>query len=197
MVAAHHHHAGVPETSAFEDRKVRRTATNIDQRNAEVLFVLGQHGLGRRELFDHRVNDVHTGLVDAGNDVLRRGGGARDHMHVDLEPGPCHAERGADAILLINDEILRKDMEDLPAGGQGHRFRRLDRPSDVVAGNLTILAGNRNHTAAIEPLHVGTGKREVHRVDLNSGHQLRLLDGVLDRLDGRFQIDDNAAFDSS
>jgi hypothetical protein len=37
----------------------------------------------------------------------------------------------------------------------------------------------------------------VHRVDLDAGHELRFLDRLLDRVDGRFEIDDDAALDAA
>ena len=45
--------------------------------------------------------------------------------------------------------------------------------------------------AAVEPLDVRAGQRQVHRIDLDAGHQLGFVDGLLDRLDRRFEVDDD------
>jgi hypothetical protein len=42
---------------------------------------------------------------------------------------------------------------------------------------------------------VGTGQREVDRIDLDAGHQLGFLDRLLDRIDRRLEVHDDAATD--
>ena len=56
VVAADGEHARVPEAAPLEDREVGRAAADIDERDAELLLVRGQHRLGGRQLFDHRVD---------------------------------------------------------------------------------------------------------------------------------------------
>ena len=49
----------------------------------------------------------------------------------------------------------------------------------------------------LKPLMCGPGQRQVHRVDLDAGHQLGLLDRLLDRVDRRLEVDDDAAPDAA
>ena len=111
--------------------------------------------------------------------------------------GAGHPDRRADAVLLVDDEVLRQHVQDLAAGRQRHRLGGVDRPPHVVAGDLAILAGHRDHAAAVEPLDVRTRQREVHRVDLDAGHQLGFLDRLLDRIHRGLEIDDDAALDAA
>jgi len=114
-----------------------------------------------------------------------------------VEPRAGHPDRRADAILLVDDEILGQHVQDFPAGGKRHRLRRVNRTPHVVAGDLAVLAGDGNDTAAVEPFDVRPRQREVDRVDLDAGHQLGLLDRLLDRIHRAFEIDDDAAFDAA
>ena len=140
---------------------------------------------------------VDAGAVHAGDDVLRRALAAGDDVDVHLEPRAGHADRRADAVLLVDDEVLRQHVQDFAAGRQRHRLRGVDRAPHVLAGDLAVLAGDGNHAAAVEALDVRPGQREVHRVDLDAGHQLGLLDRLLDRFDRRLEVDDDAAPDAA
>ena len=140
---------------------------------------------------------VDAGAVHARHDVLRRALAAGDDVDVHLEARAGHADRRADAVLLVDDEVLRQHVQDLAAGRQRHGLRRIDRAPHVLARDLAVLAGDGDHAAAVEALDVRARQREVHRVDLDAGHQLRFLDGLLDRLDGRLEVDDDAAPDAA
>ena len=163
----------------------------------ELLLVVGQHRLAGGELLDDGFGDGHAGAVHARDDVLRRALAAGDDVDVDLEPGAGHADRRADAVLLVDDEVLRQHVQNLAAGRQRHRLGGVDRAAHVLAGDLAVLAGHRDHAAAVEPLDVRAGQRQVHRVDLDAGHQLGFFDRLLDRVDRRLEVDDDAAADAA
>ena len=163
----------------------------------ELLLVVGQHRLAGGQLLDDGFGDADARAVDAGDDVLRRALAAGDDVDVHLEPGAGHADRRADAVLLVDDEVLRQHVQDLAAGRQRHGLGRVDRPPHVVARDLAVLAGDGDHAAAVEALDVRTRQRQVDRVDLDAGHQLGFLDRLLDRLDGRIEVDDHAAPDAA
>ena len=118
-------------------------------------------------------------------------------MDVDLEPRAGHADRRADAVLLVDDEVLRQHVQNLASGRQADGLGRLDRPPHVVARDLAALAGDGDDAAAVEPLDVRAGHRQVDGVDLDAGHQLGLVDGLLDRVDRGLEVDDHAAPDAA
>ena len=117
-------------------------------------------------------------------------------MNVHLEPRARHADRRADAILLVDHEILRQHVQNLSARRQRDGLRRIDGAPDVLASDLAVLAGHRDDAAAVESLDMRARQREVHRIDLDPCHQLRFFDGLLDRIDGRFEVHDHAAADA-
>ena len=135
------------------------------------------------------------GPVDARDDVLRRRRAAGDDVDVHFEPRAGHADRRADAVLLVDDEVLRQHVEDLAAARQRDGLGGVDRAAHVLARDLAVLAGHRHDAAAVERLDVRARQPEVDRVDLDARGQLRLVDGLLDRLDGGLEVDDHAAPD--
>jgi hypothetical protein len=86
-------------------------------------------------------------------------------------------------------------VQDLASGRQRDCLRRLDRPPHVIAADLPVLSGDGDHAAAVESLDVRARQREVDGIDLDAGHQFRLVDRLLDRFDCRLEVDDDTAFD--
>src|SRR5262249_12686731 len=79
---------------------------------------------------------------------------------------------------------------------QRNRLGGVDGAPDVLARDLAVLSGDRDDAAAVERLHVRARQPEVDGIDLDARRQLRLVDGLLDRLDRRLEIDDHAAPDA-
>ena len=63
---------------------------------------------------------------------------------------PVMPDRRADAVLLVDDEVLRQHVQDLAAARQRHRLGRVDRAPHVLARDLAVLAGDRDDAAAVE-----------------------------------------------
>ena len=197
VIAADGDHPGVPQAAALEDREVGRAAADVDDRDAEILLVLGQHRFARGELLQHGLDHRHAGPVHARDDVLRGRGAAGHDVHVDLEPRAGHPDGRPDAVLLVDHEVLREHVQDFAAARQRDRLGGVDGAPDVLARDLAVLAGDRHHAAAVERLDVRRGEPEVDRVDLDAGGQLGLVDRLLDRLDRRLEVDDDAAADAA
>ena len=176
MIAADGDDGGVPQAAALEDREVRGAAADVEERDAELLLVRRQHRFGRRQLADHRVDDLDAGAVHARHEVLRRRRAAGDDVDVDLEPRAGEADRRADALLLVDDEVLRQHVQDLAPGRQRHRARRVNRAPHVVARHLAVLAGDGDDAAAVEALDVRAADAEMDRADLDARHQLGFFD---------------------
>src|SRR5207247_5419831 len=170
---------------------------DVDERDAELLLVLGQDRFARRELLDDGLVHGDARAVDARDDVLRRALAAGDDVHIDFEPRAGHPDGRADAVLLVDDEVLRQHVQDFASGRQRYRLGGIDRAADVLARDLAILARDRDDAAAVEALDVRARQREVDRVDLDAGHHLGLVDRFLDRIDRRLEVDDDAAADAA
>ena len=83
-----------------------------------------------------------------------------------------------------------------PAGSVD-RLGGVEGAAHVLARDLAVLAGDRDHAAAVDAADVRAGQPEVHRVDLDAGRQLGLLERLLDRLDRGLEVDDDAAPDAA
>ena len=75
-------------------------------------------------------------------------------MGLDLEPQRAHAERVLDALLAVDREAAALDVEDVAVGRDRHRAGDLDRPVDVLAGDLAMVGGDRDLAARVEALDV-------------------------------------------
>ena len=197
VIAADADDRRVPQAAALVDRDVGGAAADIHQRDAELFLVLRQHRLAGGQLLDDRLGHRDAGAVHARDDVLRRALAAGDDVHVDFETRAGHPHRRADAVLLVDDEILRQHVQDFAAGRQRHRLGGVDGAPHVFLRDLPVLPGDGDHAPAVEPLDVRPGQRQMDRVDLDAGHQLRLVDRLLDRLDGRLEVDHDAAADAA
>ena len=100
-----------------------------------------QHRLGRGERLEHDVGDVQAGLVRALHDVLRARHRRRDDVDLGLEPHAAHAERLADAVLLVDDELLREHVDDLAVHRDRHGLGRVDHaPMSLSATSWSFTA---------------------------------------------------------
>ena len=155
----------------------------------ELLLVRRQAGLGRGDLRQHRVDHLEPGAVHAGHRVLRGGGRAGDDVDVHLEARARHAGRVADAVLVVDHELLRQHVQDLAVHRDRDRLGGVDHAAHVLLVDHPVLVGHRDHAARVEALDVGAGDADVGRADLDAGHQLRLLEHALDRVDGGLEVD--------
>ena len=118
-------------------------------------------------------------------------------MHLHLEPHPRHPERLAHAVLVIDEEGLRQDVDDLAVLGQVDRLRGLEGALDVGRTDLAVPAGHRHHAAAVDAADMAAGDARVDRRDLDARHLLGLGNGLPDRLDGPVDVDHDALAESA
>ena len=121
--------------------------------------------------------------------------GPGDDVHLGLETHTRHADRLADAFLMIDDEFLREDVQDLLVRGNRHGPRGIDHAVDV-AGRYLLVA-DRHDAVRVEAPHMTACDPGEHRVDLAARHQLGFLDRALDRLHGRIDVDDHALLETA
>src|SRR6185369_9347499 len=193
LVAGDRDHRRVLDGAAAEDGDIGRAAAHVDETDAELFLVVGQHRVARRELLEHHVLDGEPAALHALHDVLRRAHRAGDEVDLALEPHARHADRLADAFLRVDDEFLRQHVDHALVGRYRDRARRVDHALDVAGADL--LVANRDDAVRVQRAHVAACDSREHGVDLAAGHELGLLDRPLDRLDGRLDVHDYAALE--
>ncbi len=57
-----------------------------------------------------------------------------------LEPHAAHADRLADAVLIVDDELLREHVDDLAVARERDRLGLLEDPLDVVCALTSRFA---------------------------------------------------------
>src|ERR1700722_19745159 len=107
LVAGDRDHRGVADRAVGEHRKVGRAAADIDEAHSELLLILGQYGKTRGQLLEHHLLHREPAALDALLDVLCGAVGAGDDVDLRLQAHAGHADRIADALLAVDDELLR------------------------------------------------------------------------------------------
>ena len=166
------------DCAAEEDRDVGRASTDIDDARAELLFVIGQHRVTRRQLLEDDVVDFEAAALYAFDDVLSRALGPCHHVHLRLEPHARHADGLADAFLAVDDEFLGQDMQNLLVGRDGNGARGIDYAIDIAAADLGVA--DRHDAVRIEAAYVAARDPGVHGVNVAAGHEFGFLDRTLD-----------------
>ena len=113
-------------------------------------------------------------------------------MHLRLEADAGHAPGLLDALLVVDHVLLGQHVEHLLVGGYRHGPRRVEDALEILGHHLLIL--DRHDSVGVQAADVGAGDADVHRMNLAAGHELRLIDGALDRLHRGVDVDDHTLF---
>ena len=81
-------------------------------------------------------------------------------------------------------------MQDLLVCRYRDSARCIDDAVDVAGADF--LVAYCDDAMRIQAAHVAAGNAGVDRVNVAAGHELGLFDGTLDRVHGRFDVDDDA-----
>ena len=193
VIAAEREDRRVPDRALAHDRHVSCAAADVDQDDPELLLVGEEHGLGGRNRLQHDVLHVEPGAVHRADHVVDRRDGAGHDVHLGLQAHAGHADRLAHAVLVVHHERLRQDVDDLAVGRQVDGARRVDDALDVDGRHLAIAAGDGDDAPAVHAADVSAGDARVDAGDLDAGLRLGVPDRLLDRVDRRFDVDDDAA----
>ena len=189
VLAAGRQGRDVADGAALEDHQVGRAGTDVDERHAHLLLVGRQDGVGGRELLQDDLLHLHAGAVDAVDQVLGRRDRGGDDVHAGLQLRAGHAGGIVDAVLVVHHELLRQDVDDLALRRDVHGAGRGQDALHVVARHLVIAPGDGDDAAAVQAAHVRAGDADEGAIGRAAGHQLGLLDRLLDRGDAGVEVD--------
>ena len=116
-------------------------------------------------------------------------------MRFHFEPEPDHAKRVFDAILPIDHETARDDMQHFAVLRNRNRPRRIEGAFHVIGFDAALAAPGRDYAAAVDGRNVRTG--HVHKCarDFVAARSLGLFDRRADGSTGIDHIDDDALLD--
>jgi hypothetical protein len=160
--------------------------------DAQLLLGLGQHRFRGREGARDQLVDLHARREHAFGQVLDGGRGRRDDVRLDLEPDRAHPERVLHALLAVDDEPARQDVEHLAVARDRHGARDLGGAIDVLAGDLAVVAADGDRAARVLGLDVLAADADERPVDLPAAEALGVLHRRRDGVHGLIDIDDDA-----
>ena len=99
VIAADIQHVRVTRRRFQVDRQVGRAAADVDQRDAGLALVIGQHRLGRGQRLEHEIVDLQAVVVDAVDQIGDGRRRAGDDAGIHLQSVAEHADRVQDALL--------------------------------------------------------------------------------------------------
>ncbi len=194
--AADREHPRMERRAVLEEGEVDRAGTDVGDRDPELLLRRGQDGLGRGERVDDELVDLDARLGDALGEVLDGRRRRRDDVGLDLELEGAHPERVLDALLAVDREAPALDVEHVAVRRDRHRAGDLDRPVDVLAGDLAMVGGDRDLAVRVEALDVLAADADEGPVDLPAGQPFGVLDRAGDRVDRLVDVDDDALLEA-
>src|SRR5690606_19319681 len=113
-----------------------------------------------------------------------------DDMHPDFKADAAHADRLADVLLAVDDVLLRQDMQHLLVSRNIDCFGCLEHTRHVRCRDFLVLYGH--HAAGVETANMASCDPREDIADLAVGHEFGLLERMLDRADGAFNVDHHA-----
>ena len=116
---------------------------------------------------------------------------------LDLEPHRAHAQRVLDALLAIDHEAARQDVQHLAVGRDGHRTGDLRRALDVLAGHLTPRAADGDRAARVLALDMVAANGHDGRLDAVARQPLGRLARGANRVDRLVDVDDDALLEAA
>ena len=182
----------MPDRALAVEGDVGRPPADVDEQDAELFFLGQQDRFSGGERLEHDVLHGEARAVDRADHVLHRGHGAGHDVGLDLQAHAGHPDRLAHAVLVVHHERLGEHVDDLAVLGQVDRARGLDRPRHVVRAHLALLAGDRDHAAAVHAADVPARDPRVHGGHFHPGRLLGLADGLLDGLHGGVDVHHDA-----
>ena len=179
--------------TASEDHKARDLGSHIYDRAAIFLIIVGQNAFGRGKRFEHKLLDIDAGPRHCLYKILPGSARTRNYMNQCFEPRSVHADRFGNAVLSVNNKLLRQTADDLPTGCQRHRAGRINRPLDVIVGNFLFWAGHGDDSIFILAAKMFTGKIDRRRSDIQSADALGFPDRFSDRFGYQFGRSDDTS----
>jgi hypothetical protein len=110
-------------------------------------------------------------------------------MNLDGEARANHANGVVDAVLVVNDELLRKTVNYLASGRQLNGAGGINRAANIVGGNLSAAARDCDNRLPVESHDVRACKIDSDLFGLEAAHSFCIFNGAFDGIDGSLGID--------
>src|SRR5690606_28028520 len=126
--------------------------------------------------------------------ILQHARQDRHQIYLGLETRAGHADRLADAGLLVDDVVLRNRVEQLVVAAERDVARHAVHAGDVAGADL--VAGDRSHAVRAASGHMFAGDAAVDSAYLDPRHALRVTHRLGDGSRRIFDVAYDSASDS-
>src|SRR5690348_7641085 len=190
VLAANRNRRRHPNAAVLVDDQVRRTGAQVNQRDSQLAVVSGQarFSAGQRLKDRPAVGNFDARAVHGSHHVLPGQRGSRHHVDVGLQVRSHHSQRITDAVLGIQQELLRQNVQQLAVGRDGNALCGANHLADVFPPNAMPAVRDGDPAARIDASNVRSADTDVGHVDGDPCGRFRRIDGFLDRKNGRVQI---------
>src|SRR5438270_7784966 len=113
VVAAEGNGAEVANLTLVEHGKVGGSRPHFDERDTQLLLVLGEYGKRARERFEHQLTNAISCALYRLSQIERGRAADRHEIHLGLETCTDHADWIANAAVAINGVFLGNGVEQL------------------------------------------------------------------------------------
>ena len=159
LCAGDGNHGGVANRTLREDGYISGAAANVDQADAQLSFIIRQHGIAGRQLLQDYLVDREAAAHDAFLYVLCGVYRATDEVDLHFHSHAGHAEGLLDALLVVDDVFLREDVQNLLIRRNSYRSGGVDHPVHILLLHFVLAYGD--DSVRIQALHMAAGNPRV------------------------------------
>ena len=134
VIAAHRNHSSVGHRAFLKDDDAGGSRSQVRQAHAQFALVGAQHGVGAGQGLEHRVVHMHAGAIYRRDHVLQGAGRHRDHVHAHFEPRGHHAQRIIHPGLIVENELLRQQVQNFAIVGKRNGASLVHRRREALRG---------------------------------------------------------------
>ena len=87
-------------------------------------------------------------------------------MNLDGQPCAGHSDGVVNTILIVDDKLLGKTIDDFTAGWKLNCASRIDRTAHVVGANFAVAAGYGDYCLAVKAHDVRAGEVDSYFLSL-------------------------------
>ena len=156
------------DRAAEEDRKIGRATTDVDNAGSQLFFIVCQHRVTRRQLFQNNVIDFEAATLHTLDDVLCSALCARDHMNLRFKAYTGHSNRLANTLLTVDQEFLWQYVQNFLVGRNRNGPCRVDNPIDIAGTHFFI--SYRDDAVRVQAANMAAGNTCIDGVNIASGH---------------------------
>ena len=158
----------MPDDTAVEDGNVGGASANVYQDHASLFFLIAQDRFCGCHRLDDQFDHLQPGFPDALVNIFRCCSLPDDDVEIRFERTSDHPSRKGDAMLAVNAEFLRDDVENLLAGIHVEVVHAVAELIDILLADLRFAVFADHPATVLHAFNVLPGNADIHIFDIHS-----------------------------